>query len=102
MPRKTPENSPQTEWASDRLRLLGPLITPRVVELARMRLTGTKLVKGKDITVPDGDFAVKLALILTHFMNPAEKFSVEEEGVIRGMDCDGINKAKKEGLIRAL
>lgn len=83
------------------MRLMAPLITPRIEELARMRLCGAELVNGKALTVPDERWVVKLALLLVLEMNPHERFKVEEEAVMRGMDADNVNKHKREGLIRA-
>ena len=93
---------PEAEVQSDRMRLLGPLVTERVLELARMRLCGTALVKGKKtLAVADALHVVKLALLIVLEMNPHERFTVEEEGIMRGMDADLVNPHKRERLIRA-
>lgn len=95
-------------FTSDRLLLLGEMVTPRAIELARYRVFGgkggkdAKLVKGKDFTVPDDQATVKTALLLAHIMNPAQRFAVEEEALMRGMDADGVNPGKREGLLRPL
>lgn len=86
---------------SDRMRMLAPLITPRVMELAHFRLLGGELISGKTILVPDGKPVVKLALLVVLEMWPHERFTVEEEGIMRGMNADCVNPYKKQGLIRA-
>jgi hypothetical protein len=84
------------------MQLIAPLITPRVLELARARLCGMDLVKGKKVfCVPDAPHVVKLALLIVLEMNPHERFTVMEEGIMRGMDADNVNPYKREGLIRA-
>lgn len=83
------------------MRLLAPLITPRVMELAHMRFCGGELIKGKALLVPDERHVVKLALIVVLEMWPHERFTVEEEGLMRGMNADNVNPYKKERLIRA-
>jgi len=92
------------EFQSDRLRLLGTLITPRIIELAHYRLMGGALIAGKGIHQPicakEPRAVLKIALLLVLEMNPHERFTVEEEGLMRGMDADNVNKHKKENLIR--
>jgi hypothetical protein len=89
-------------FTSERMMLLAPLITPRVWQLAQYRVCGGKLVKAdKAFTVPDGEPVVKLALIVALEMWPHQRWSCEEEGVMRGMVSDNVNPHKKAGLIRA-
>lgn len=101
---KTPvPATPLPEFTSNRLRLLGPLITPRVVELAHERIQkGENFFAGKELRVPDDSRIVKIALLLAHEMNPFEDFSAEEEGLIRGIHSDTLRARKKAHLIRPL
>lgn len=89
------------EFRSDRMRILAPLITPRIVQLAHFRLCGGELVCGKELAVSDSRWAVKLALLVVLEMWPHERFTVEEEGIMRSMNADNVNPYKKQGLIRA-
>lgn len=97
--------APFPQLDSDRLRLLTPFFTPRVIELARLRLCGIRFISGRgapaDIAVDDAQWVLKLALLLVLEMNPHERFLVEEEALMRGMDADNVNPHKREGLIRA-
>lgn len=94
-----PESVPH--FTTERLQLLSPLITPRVWQLALYRFCGGKLMKGKkEMLVADGEAAVRTALVLAYEMWPHLRFSVEEEGVMRGMSADYVNPAKKNHLIR--
>ena len=98
--------APLPEFQTDRMRLLGPLITPRVMELAYIRLRGTKFVASKGVKkeeflqVDDEEWVLKIALIVVLEMWPHQRFTVEEEGIMRGMGSDNVNPHKKEGLIR--
>ncbi len=97
--------SPQTkmEFTSDRMRLLAPLITERVIELARIRImTGENFYKGAVLLLPDDEGVVKLALLVAHEMSPLEDFKAEEEALMRGIDSDTLRARKKAGVIRPL
>lgn len=101
MAKKTPapELPPVPEFASDRLRLLGPLITPRVVELARMRfLDGNAFIKSGKLQVPDEKSVVKAALILHYEMNPFAELDFEEEALLTGVCSATLRDRKKEEL----
>jgi hypothetical protein len=92
------------EWASDRMKMLAPLITPRVMELAYLRMQGVRFIAGKGvkaIAVEDEQWVLKMALIVVLEMWPHQRFGVEEEALMRGMDADNVNPYKKEGLIRS-
>lgn len=86
------------EFQSDRLRLLGPLITPQALELARSRILDPRkrLVREKrEMDHPEG--VVKMALLLVVEMNPCEVLTNEEEGVRRGVSAETIGKRRSAG-----
>ena len=70
------------EFTSDRLRLLGPLVTARALELARHRLVHDRERLGE---AADDDATVRIALILLREMNPLAELTDEEEGMLRGI-----------------
>lgn len=72
-------------FASDRLRLLGPLVTPRTIELARERILSGESFYSYD-KLRDGltEREVKLALIMVLEMNPRELLDANEQGTLRG------------------
>ncbi len=105
MPAKPKPAAPEPvpAFTGDRMLLLGPLVTPRVLTLARMRLLHRdSLMKGKEIIAGCDRETLKVVYLIVMMMNPHERLRVEEEGVLRSMDSDNINSHKKEGLIGAL
>ena len=79
------------ELTSDRMRLLGPLVTPHALELARQRLVNHRY----RITEANADDTTKrIALILLLEMNPAAILTNEEEGLRRGVHHETIGKLK--------
>ena len=90
----TPESMP--EFTSDRMRILGPLVTPRALELARQRL-----IRDRDrlSDAADDDATVRIALILVREMNPVVQLTNEEEGILRGMDRKTFGKRRLAGEV---
>lgn len=83
-------------WSSDRMRLLAPLITPRVMEIAYSRLLNN--TPRLDSPKWADDYATKrLALIVMLEMNPAAYLTNEEESIRRGVDADTVGKMKTRG-----
>jgi hypothetical protein len=81
-----PEATPPFAFTSDRLRLLGPLITEHAVNLARERvLTGVHFFKGDKMRNGLTRRDVKMALILVLEINPREDLDNNEQGVLRGI-----------------
>jgi hypothetical protein len=91
------------EFTSDRLRLLKPFITDRVVELALNRIVmKEKFFTGARLNVDEPKHIVKVALLVAYELNPHEDFQVEEEALIRGIDADTLRERKKGQLVRPL
>lgn len=89
-----PKAAPVPEFTSDRLRLLGPLITPQALALARRRLVDHK----QRITESDGDLAtVRVALILLREINPYADLTNAEEGLLRGLNAETVGTRKAAG-----
>lgn len=84
------------DFSSDRLRMLGPLVTSRALELARHRLIHDR-DRLSDMT--DDDATVRVALILLREMNPFAVLTNEEEGILRGMDRKTYGKRRAAGEI---
>jgi len=99
-----PKPAPEVPaFASDRMKFYGPLITPRVIELARHRIyTREKLFVGTKPTVPDEKPVLRMALIVAYEMHPLTDWHDEEEALIRGIDSDTLRKRKKEPGFRPL
>ena len=95
--RKTPQAADLShtvrlpELTSDRMRLLGPLVTPRALELARHRLVNHRY---RITEAQTDDTTNRVALILLLEMNPAAILTNEEEGLRRGVHPETIGKLK--------
>jgi hypothetical protein len=82
------------QFTSDRMLLLGPLVTPRALEIARARvLNDAPRVSDLD----DDDSTLRIALLLVREMNPSAHFTNEEEGILRGMDRKTVGKRFRAG-----
>lgn len=92
----TPLPDPLPAFSSDRLRMLGPLVTPRALELARHRLIHDR---ERLSDAADDDATVRIALILLREMNPVAQLTNEEEGILRGMDRKTFGKLRAAGEI---
>ncbi len=93
-------NLPVPEFTSDRMRLLGPLITSRILEIARIRVaTSENLFVGERLNLPDARGDVKLALIVANEMNPFEDWSAEEEALMRGISSKTLRARKSQESI---
>ena len=79
------------EFTSDRLRMLGPLVTPRALELARHRLIHDRERLNE---TGDDDATVRIALILLREMNPVVQLTNEEEGILRGVDRKTVGRLR--------
>jgi hypothetical protein len=79
------------DFTSDRMRMLGPLVTPRALELARHRLIHDR---ERLSDAADDDATVRIALILLREMNPVAQLTNEEEGILRGMDRKTFGKRR--------
>lgn len=91
-----PPPAPVPDFTSDRMRMLRPLITPRVMEIAMSRLVNN--LPRLDSAQWRDDYATKrLALIVLLEMNPAAYLTNEEEGIRRGCDADTVGKMKVQG-----
>ncbi len=74
--------------------LLGSLVTPRALEIARHRLIfHTERVS----ELPDDRGTLRIALILVREMNPCADLTNEEEGILRGMDRKAFGKMVAAG-----
>lgn len=72
-------------FSSDRMRMLAPLITPRVMELALQRiLTGESFYSYDKLRDGLTEREVKMALIVVLEMNPRELLDANEQGTLRG------------------
>lgn len=89
-------------FTSDRLRLLEPLISAEVRELAYERLLGRKFFHSGGYILPNEKSVAKLALLLVLEMNPFEILSGDEEGLMRGIDADTLRARKKDKLVRLI
>lgn len=90
-------------FTSDRMRFYGPLITPRVIELARHRVyTREKFFKGTKPTVDDDKQVLRMALIVAYEMHPLTDWHDEEEALIRGIDSDTLRIRKKQPGFRPI
>jgi len=98
MPRaiETGGTAPLPELTSDQMRLLGPLVTPRALELARQRLIDPR----HRMTDVDADETTRrVALILLLEMNPAIVLTNEEDGIRRGVSRETVGRLKMTGAI---
>ena len=96
-------NIPVPEFTSDRMRLLGPMVTPRVIELARLRIGGRqKFFCGPKLVIDEDRAVLRLALIVARFMNPYEDYLLEEEALVRGVNCDTLRARRKQPGYRSL
>ena len=84
------------ELTSDQMRLLGPLVTPRALELARLRLIDPR---HRICDVDDDDTTRRIALILLLEMNPAIVLTNEEDGIRRGVSRETVGRLKMTGAI---
>jgi len=90
-------------FQSDRLRLLAPLITPRVYALALQRIgERRKFFTGTTLNIDEDKSVVRMALIVAHEMHPYEDYQAEEEALIRGLDSDTLRKRKSAAGFRPL
>jgi hypothetical protein len=73
-------------FTSDRLQLLGPLITPAALALARWRVAGGQSMFHRDrlrATIPPEQGRIALILVLE--MNPRTLLDTNEQGLLRGV-----------------
>lgn len=84
------------EFTSDRMRLLGPLITPRALEIARHRLIFDSERVDK---LDDDEATLRMALILLREMNPEMHLTCEEDGIRIGISRKKVGKMKAAGEI---
>jgi hypothetical protein len=96
MRKPLPTPQPDLEFTSDRLRMLGPLVTPRAIALARHRLIHDR---ERLSDVVEDEATVRIALILLREMNPFVQLTNEEEGILRGMDRKTFGKRRLAGEI---
>ena len=83
-------------FSSDRLRLLRPFITDRVIELAIRRVIfKEKFFSGTKLKVSEDKHTVKLALLLVQELNVLEDLQDEEEALLRGIDADTLRERRK-------
>ncbi len=85
---------PLPEFTSDRMRLLGPLVTDRAIELARHRLIHHK---ERLSDVKENQDIIRIALLLVREMSPTAHFTNEEEGILRGLSAETVGARKAAG-----
>lgn len=100
--KRSPSRKISLPFTSDRLRLLEPLISSEVRELAYERLLGRKFFNSGKYILPHRKSVAKLALLLVLEMAPFEILSADEEALMRGIDADTLLKRKREKLIRLI
>jgi hypothetical protein len=88
---------PVPTFTSDRMALLGPLVTPAALALARRRLINHK----ERLSDSESDIStVIVALILVREMNPGAHYTNEEEGILRGLSADTYGARRTAGEFR--
>lgn len=97
-----PEPDGVPEFSSDRMRLMAPMLTPRIVHMARNRIIiGESFFKGGQLQVEASEAEVRLALMVTLEIHPRIELDNFEQGLLRGMDRKAYsNKSKAGELVR--
>lgn len=90
------------EFTSDRMRLMAPMLTPRIVDMARMRIiTVESFFKGGSLQVEASEPEVRLSLMVALEIHPRLELDNFEQGLLRGMDRKAYsNKSKAGDLVR--
>lgn len=99
---QSPDESALPEFTSDRMRLMAPMLTPRIVDMARMRIVTVesfyyldKLRDGLDVA------EVRLALMVALEIHPRLELDDNEQGALRGMSRKVYAKRSEAGdLVR--
>ena len=81
-------------FQSDRLRLLGALVSPRAIELARKRVVNHK---ERLSDVDDDPATVRIALLLVKEMNPFADLTNAEMGILMGLNAETVGTRKAAG-----
>lgn len=81
-------------FTSDRMRLLGPMVTDAAIELARKRLADHRERVNR---APCDVETKRVALILFLEMNPRGQLTNEEEGLLRGMKAETFSERRRAG-----
>jgi hypothetical protein len=84
------------------MRLMAPMLTPRIMDLARTRiLTAESFFHGGKIRVEATEVEVRLALMVALEIHPRLELDNFEHGALRGMDRKAYSKKSAAGdLVR--
>lgn len=95
------EDPPVPEFSSDRMKLLAPMVTPRILNMARQRVfTGEHFFYKDKLSVEVTWEELKIVLILVLEINPHEDLDNNEQGALRGMTRALYAKQSEKGELK--
>lgn len=103
MPSKHPPPAPEIPaFTSDRMRLMAPMLSPRIIALAQNRIIICEsFFKNGALQVEASEVEVRLALMVALEIHPRLELDNFEQGLLRGMDRKAYsNKSKAGDLVR--
>lgn len=100
--KRPPEPDPMPEFSSDRMRLMAPMLTPRIVDMARMRIvTAESFFSYDKLREGLNEQEVRIVLMVALEIHPRLEIDDNEQGVLRGMSRKAYAKRSEAGdLVR--
>lgn len=94
--------APLPDFTSDRMRLMAPMLTPRILDLARTRiLTAESFFSYDKLRTDYDETEVRIALMVALEIHPRLELDNNEQGVLRGMTRAAYSKRSDAGdLVR--